>query len=137
MSDAPAIVTEGLTKHYGDVRALENLDLTIGQGEIFGFLGPNGAGKTTTMRTILDLIRPTAGTARIMRTRSRFANTSDTYPAIWRSTSDSPDGSFFSILPIFVAGWIGHMLKNWLSASRATSAARSASTRQATAKRSD
>ena len=66
MNNAPAIVTEGLTKHYGDVRALENLDLTIGQGEIFGFLGPNGAGKTTTMRTILDLIRPTAGTARIM-----------------------------------------------------------------------
>ena len=66
MSDAPAIVTEGLTKHYGEVKALENLDLTINQGEIFGFLGPNGSGKTTTMRTILDLIRPTSGTARIM-----------------------------------------------------------------------
>lgn len=66
MSDVPAIVTEGLTKHYGDVKALEKLDLSIAQGEIFGFLGPNGAGKTTTMRTILDLIRPTAGLARIM-----------------------------------------------------------------------
>jgi ABC-2 type transport system ATP-binding protein len=66
MSDAPAIVMEGLTKHYGEVKALENLDLTISRGEIFGFLGPNGAGKTTTMRTILDLIRPTAGSARIM-----------------------------------------------------------------------
>ena len=66
MSIGPAIVTEGLTKHYGDVRALEDLNLEIAQGEIFGFLGPNGSGKTTTMRTILDLIRPTSGTARIM-----------------------------------------------------------------------
>jgi len=61
-----AIITEGLTKHYGDVRALEDLDLEIAKGEIFGFLGPNGSGKTTTMRTILDLIRPTAGTASIL-----------------------------------------------------------------------
>lgn len=65
MNDS-AIITEGLTKHYGDVRALEDLDLEIARGEIFGFLGPNGAGKTTTMRTILDLIRPTAGTAKIL-----------------------------------------------------------------------
>ena len=65
MSDI-AIATHGLTKHYGDVRALEDLDLEIAKGEIFGFLGPNGAGKTTTMRTILDLIRPTSGTATIM-----------------------------------------------------------------------
>ena len=65
MNDA-AIITEGLTKHYGDVKALEDLDLEIAKGEIFGFLGPNGAGKTTTMRTILDLIRPTAGTAKIL-----------------------------------------------------------------------
>lgn len=57
---------EGLTKHYGQVRALQSLDLEIFQGEIFGFLGPNGSGKTTTMRTILDLIRPTAGKASIM-----------------------------------------------------------------------
>ncbi|MBK5267692.1 MAG: ABC transporter ATP-binding protein [Acidimicrobiia bacterium] len=66
MSNGPAIVTRGLTKHYGEVRALEDLNLEIAQGEIFGFLGPNGAGKTTTMRTILDLIRPTSGTATIM-----------------------------------------------------------------------
>ena len=61
-----AIVTHGLTKHYGDVKALQDLDLEITKGEIFGFLGPNGSGKTTTMRTILDLIRPTSGTAEIM-----------------------------------------------------------------------
>ena len=66
MSNQPAILAEGLTKHYGEVRAVENLNLAIEPGEIFGFLGPNGAGKTTTMRTILDLIRPTSGKASIL-----------------------------------------------------------------------
>lgn len=66
MTDQIAIHTEGLTKHYGDVRALVDLDLDIRPGEIFGFLGPNGAGKTTTIRTMLDEIRPTAGTATIL-----------------------------------------------------------------------
>ncbi len=66
MTDQPAILTEGLTKHYGDVQALIDLDLQVNQGEVFGFLGPNGAGKTTTIRTILDLIRPTAGRAWIL-----------------------------------------------------------------------
>jgi ABC-2 type transport system ATP-binding protein len=61
-----AIETEGLTKHYGDVRALEDLDLEVKMGEVFGFLGPNGAGKTTMIRTILDLIRPTRGRATIV-----------------------------------------------------------------------
>lgn len=53
----------GLTKYYGQVRGIENLDLEIEKGEIFGFLGPNGAGKTTTIRLLLDLIRPTEGYA--------------------------------------------------------------------------
>ena len=66
MSDQPAIRTEGLTKHYGDVKALIDLDLEILPGEIFGFLGPNGAGKTTMIRTILDEIRPTSGRASIV-----------------------------------------------------------------------
>ncbi|NND84094.1 MAG: ABC transporter ATP-binding protein [Acidimicrobiia bacterium] len=61
-----AIHTEGLTKHYGDVEALNDLDLVVGMGEVFGFLGPNGAGKTTMIRTILDLIRPTRGKASIL-----------------------------------------------------------------------
>ncbi len=65
MSDL-AIETEGLTKHYGEVRALEDLSLEVKMGEVFGFLGPNGAGKTTTIRTMLDLIRPTAGRATIL-----------------------------------------------------------------------
>jgi ABC-2 type transport system ATP-binding protein len=61
-----AIETEGLTKHYGAVRALEDLNLEVKMGEVFGFLGPNGAGKTTMIRTILDLIRPTSGRASIL-----------------------------------------------------------------------
>ncbi len=63
---APAIRTEGLTKRFGDVLALDSLDLAVERGEVFGFLGPNGAGKTTTIRLLLHLIRPTAGRAWIM-----------------------------------------------------------------------
>lgn len=55
-----------MTKHYGEVRALENLDLEVEMGEVFGFLGPNGAGKTTTIRSCLDLIHPTSGKATIV-----------------------------------------------------------------------
>lgn len=66
MTNQPAILTEGLTKHYGDVEALIDLDLSVGPGEVFGFLGPNGAGKTTMIRTVLDLIRPTNGRASIL-----------------------------------------------------------------------
>jgi ABC-2 type transport system ATP-binding protein len=57
------IRTERLTKSYGTHRGIVDVDLTVEDGEIFGFLGPNGAGKTTTIRTLLDLIRPTAGRA--------------------------------------------------------------------------
>jgi beta-exotoxin I transport system ATP-binding protein len=61
-----AIETRGLTKYYGPVVGLENLSLEVGQGEVFGFLGANGAGKTTTIRMLLDLVRPTSGTASIL-----------------------------------------------------------------------
>jgi ABC-2 type transport system ATP-binding protein len=61
----PVIVTEGLEKSYGRTRALSGLDLEVRAGEVFGFLGVNGAGKTTTIRILLDLIRPTGGTARV------------------------------------------------------------------------
>jgi len=60
---AAIIQTEQLTKYYGRHRGIEDVDLEVGEGEIFGFLGPNGAGKTTTLRTLLDLIRPTRGRA--------------------------------------------------------------------------
>ena len=59
------IQTEKLTKSYGVHRGIIDVDLEVAEGEIFGFLGPNGAGKTTTIRVLLDLIRPTAGTARV------------------------------------------------------------------------
>ncbi|WP_344979839.1 ABC transporter ATP-binding protein [Streptosporangium fragile] len=55
------VQTEGLTKFYGERRGLEDLDLEIRPGEVFGYLGPNGAGKTTTIRLLLDIIRPTRG----------------------------------------------------------------------------
>jgi ABC-2 type transport system ATP-binding protein len=56
-----AIRAESLTKYYGAVVAVEDLDLAVTAGEVYGFLGPNGAGKTTTIRILLDLVRPTRG----------------------------------------------------------------------------
>lgn len=66
MTESPVIYISHLTKKYGDFTAVSDLSLDIPQGEIFGFLGPNGAGKTTTIRTVLDLIRPTEGSAAIL-----------------------------------------------------------------------
>jgi ABC-2 type transport system ATP-binding protein len=60
-----AIETEGLTVYYGRHRGILDVDLRIKKGEVYGFLGPNGAGKTTTQRVLMDVIRPTAGEARI------------------------------------------------------------------------
>jgi len=57
------IRTVNLSKDYGDLTAVANLNLTINQGDIFGFIGPNGAGKTTTMRILVTLLEPTHGTA--------------------------------------------------------------------------
>ena len=72
-----AITTTGLTKHYrhrrlplqraiAPIRALESLDISVREGEVFGFLGPNGAGKTTTIRLLLGYLHPTAGTGRLL-----------------------------------------------------------------------
>lgn len=60
-----AIETRGLSKRFGQVVAVDRLDLAIRQGEIFGFLGPNGAGKSTTLRMLCAILRPSAGTARV------------------------------------------------------------------------
>jgi ABC-2 type transport system ATP-binding protein len=62
---APAIEARGLTKRYGQVVALDALDLAVPTGSVFGFLGPNGAGKTTTIRLLTGLGRPTSGTAAV------------------------------------------------------------------------
>jgi ABC-2 type transport system ATP-binding protein len=66
MSGVSAISASDLTKHFGQVVALDSLDLEVLRGEIFGFLGPNGSGKTTTIRLLLGLIRPTRGSAEIL-----------------------------------------------------------------------
>lgn len=60
------IETNGLSKSYGKVRAIESVDLRVKQGEIYGFIGLNGAGKTTTIRALLGMIRPSAGSARLL-----------------------------------------------------------------------
>ena len=60
------IATSGLSKDYGSGHGLFDLDLEVQPGEVFGFLGPNGAGKSTTMRLLLDLIRPSSGSARVL-----------------------------------------------------------------------
>ncbi len=59
------IETDKLTKWYGKSRGISEIDLSVEEGEIFGFIGPNGAGKSTTIRTLLGLIKPTSGTATI------------------------------------------------------------------------
>ena len=61
-----AIQTTGLTKVYGEKRALDSVDLVVEEGSIFGFLGPNGAGKTTTLRILTGLARPTSGSVQIL-----------------------------------------------------------------------
>ena len=61
-----AIRTRELTKRYGKARGIERVSLTVEQGEFFGFIGPNGAGKSTTIRTLLGLISPTGGEAKVM-----------------------------------------------------------------------
>ena len=70
-----AIETESLTKRFGDIVAVEGLNLTVEKGEVFGFLGPNGAGKSTTINILLDFVRPSEGHATVLgynpRTESR------------------------------------------------------------------
>lgn len=61
----PAVVVEGLVKHFGDVKALDGIDLTVERGQVVGLLGPNGAGKTTTVRILSTLLQPTAGRAHV------------------------------------------------------------------------
>jgi len=60
------IQTEGLTKRYGPIVAVDGLDLCVRRGEVYGFLGPNGAGKTTTLRMLLGLARPSSGRALVL-----------------------------------------------------------------------
>ncbi|HEX6491826.1 MAG TPA: ABC transporter ATP-binding protein [Gaiellaceae bacterium] len=65
MSDPTPVVSRGLVKRYGELVAVDHVDLTVERGDVFGYLGPNGAGKTTSLRMLLGLIRPTAGSIRL------------------------------------------------------------------------
>src|SRR6476659_7518275 len=65
MDDATPIEIRGLVKRYGEIVAVDNVDLSVEHGDVFGYLGPNGAGKTTSLRMFLGLIRPTAGSVRL------------------------------------------------------------------------
>jgi ABC-2 type transport system ATP-binding protein len=60
-----SIVAQGIARYYGDVKAVDGVDLSIGSGQIFGFLGPNGSGKTTLVKVFATILAPTAGTARV------------------------------------------------------------------------
>jgi ABC-2 type transport system ATP-binding protein len=62
----PAIELDGVSKRFGDVVAVHDLDLTIAEGAVFGFLGPNGAGKSTTINMLLDFVRPTTGEIHVL-----------------------------------------------------------------------
>jgi ABC-2 type transport system ATP-binding protein len=85
---AVAIETHGLTKRYGsDVLAVDDLNLTVYEGEVFGFLGPNGAGKSTTIDVIMDYVRPTAGRATVLGLDAQAATR-----AIHRRVGILPDG---------------------------------------------
>jgi len=65
VSDAQPIEARGLVKQYGEIVAVDHVDLTVERGDVFGYLGPNGAGKTTSLRMLLGLIRPTSGSAKL------------------------------------------------------------------------
>ena len=62
---APPVEARGLVKRYGEIVAVDHVDLTVEPGDVYGYLGPNGAGKTTSLRMLLGLIRPTEGSARL------------------------------------------------------------------------
>ena len=66
-----AIEAANLVKHYGNVRALDHVDLEVSQGEIFGFLGPNGAGKSTFVKILLNLVSASEGYVRVFGSDSR------------------------------------------------------------------
>jgi ABC-2 type transport system ATP-binding protein len=66
LTAALAIETEGLTKRFGDMAAVDGIDLQVPEGSVFGFLGPNGSGKTTTIRVLMGLIAPSAGSWRLL-----------------------------------------------------------------------
>jgi ABC-2 type transport system ATP-binding protein len=100
------IRTEGLTKRFGSLVAVDGLDLEVREGEVFGFLGPNGAGKTTTLRLLCALIAPTSGTAelaglRLGRDDSRIrasVGILTEHPGLYERLTAQENLSFFAAL---------------------------------------
>ncbi|MFC6615642.1 ATP-binding cassette domain-containing protein [Halopenitus salinus] len=82
-----AIDLSGVTKRFGDVTAVEDLDLAVREGEIYGFLGPNGAGKSTTINAILDFVRPSSGSVRVLGHDAQAESV-----AVRRKTGVLPEG---------------------------------------------
>ena len=82
-----AIELRGVTKRFGEVAAVRGLDLEVPEGEVFGFLGPNGAGKSTTINLLLDFVRPTAGSVRVLGRDAREESV-----AVRRRTGVLPEG---------------------------------------------
>jgi len=80
MSDNYVIKTENLSKHYGKLKAVNQVSLNVKRGEIYGFLGLNGAGKTTTIRMLLGMIRPTSGSAYLKGEKVKAGNSE-----LWKS----------------------------------------------------
>src|SRR6202453_3811137 len=62
----PAVVTTGLTRRFGDFTAVQDVNLTVAQGQFYGFLGPNGAGKSTTIKMLTGLLAPTSGSIEVL-----------------------------------------------------------------------
>jgi ABC-2 type transport system ATP-binding protein len=105
-----AIETQGLTKRYGQVLALDSLQLTVRAGEVYGFLGPNGAGKTTTIRLLLGVHRPTAGRSLLfgvdswsqpVRAHRRLAYVAGE-PSLWPSMTGAETLEFLGRLHVSV-----------------------------------
>ncbi len=82
-----AIELDGVTKRFGDVTAVRDLDLRVPEGTVYGFLGPNGAGKSTTINILLDFVRPTAGEVRVLGRDAQDEST-----AVRRQTGVLPEG---------------------------------------------
>ena len=88
VAETPAIEAVGLTKQFGEFAAVDGVDLVVPRGSIFGFLGPNGAGKSTTVRMLVGLLRPTAGSIRILG-----VDPEDDPLAVKRQIGVVPDGA--------------------------------------------
>jgi ABC-2 type transport system ATP-binding protein len=87
MTDTPAVATEGFTKRFGSVTAVDGLDLTVPGGSVYGLLGPNGAGKSTTIDALVGLVHPTEGEVRVLGSDIRRSAVE-----IRRRTGILPDG---------------------------------------------